>query len=271
MELKQKEQWADRLVPADRRVGETPEIRMQWLLRFVEKDLARLSPGDRLNLEEELRAFLDRPPPPAPRFRTGAEFLKQWEGLRIRRAESRELPKAWDVPEEEGSAEGWETPDILPEISGPHYILVSWPDLRPEVVEEIQALLRGALESIEREENTVTKLNLGLSLSPAGPSLLGDPASLARLRFAELLACLHGRVRQCRDPRCNRRFVSKRWTQHFCSIPCQNRFKQRKYRQEKKGTGEIRNRDYHAEYKRRAEKKLGRPVKVQRRVRTKEG
>jgi hypothetical protein len=42
---------------ADARVGQTPEVRLQWVLDFVRKDLSRIRPEQRIALGYDLRAL----------------------------------------------------------------------------------------------------------------------------------------------------------------------------------------------------------------------
>ena len=44
-------------VMAQERIGETTEHRMTWLLKFVNEDLSKLSPGAHLALSDEIRVF----------------------------------------------------------------------------------------------------------------------------------------------------------------------------------------------------------------------
>jgi hypothetical protein len=192
---------------AAQRVGDSVIARLNWVLTFLQRDLDTLSPGDWLNLCDEVRMY-GAPLPPG-----GAGYY------------------IFDVPKGRTTQER-QRHSLLP---------------RARVQETQQHLLRLVQDLLAGQSVTTVPLSIRLStaLDPSRTSLVsawtGDPLHLLLFQLLmDLQAAEIKRLRQCERGRsaedralgvlvCGRWFYARDLRQQYCSQECGKEGRWRRY------------------------------------------
>jgi len=202
---------------AAERIGETTETALQWLLRFAKVDLAKLSEGQWLDLEKEVKFFVVEGPP----------------GLRVRWNVGKKSRRSWRI---ETSASP--SPAFRPTIFWRSYVA------------KLQKLLREWLDQL-MQYHIIEFSRMPLTLRFSHPKQFLPRLSDAELpenggcyvyfdnyvdtftyNVAHILGAHSGRLRLCAE--CKAIFLADRRQQVFCSSRCLNRVTQRRWREKQK-------------------------------------
>ena len=185
-------------VQAGLRVGDSVDARLNWVLTFLQRDLANLSPGDWLNLCDEIRMY-------------GSPLPSGWSGYYVI-----DVPKGRTIEEQQ------------------RHSLLS----RAQVQEAQPHLLRLVQDLLSGQTVTAVPLSIRLStvLHPSRTSIVGtwtgDPLHLLLFRLLmDLQAADVTRLRQCGRgqsaedhaagvPVCGRWFYARDLRQQYCSPEC---------------------------------------------------
>jgi hypothetical protein len=271
------------------RVGSEP---LEFILRFVKRDLSKLDPQELVRLADELTAFVGMntpvgggilvfavPPGPPTRFPTVAIIRRALKDDPQRYAAFRQTIKDQQPPYKI-SSRGRTLTIATPHPSGKKPPLIN-ADLKVMVFLQHQAkwlidamLQKAGPDAPPHEQKFLLVGDVHFKVNVCYPThasrwrptivLFGDVAHLFALRLSHELAGPAGpRVRQC--PECNEIFLRVR-KQQYCSRRCVNRANKRAWLATPQGRRKNREAD-RRRYERRVHERLNAAVKVQRRVR----
>lgn len=191
------------------RVGRSPIERLEWVVDFAQRDLQDLTPGDWLNLSQELWAFsvtrvLWDGPYPFPLNNASLFYASIYFG-RIKPT----LPTR-------AKAKGYQKDmrDVLDRLDRTNKASYG------PIKKTLQATL------YQRRAETNAYIRVFYALFGAARDLREGQNLIER--FFDLLAEARGFLDRCADEKCGRWFVSGRFEQKFCSNKCQNRVKSRR-------------------------------------------
>ena len=201
---KAEENFWEEIKKASRRIGWSNESAFEWLLRFAQTDVTKLSEGQWLDLRAELEVFFYCGVPQSDHDLADREFFAN---------PNRKKERKWS--------------SFIKQATG--------------VVPTLQKSLHKALEDLIKNGKAVfepIKITLAVTReSPVGkPSILPsrgtDPQDLFLFHAIQLIEIFKKNIHSCRE--CGRMFLGYRFQQNFCSPPCQNRANQRKVRERRK-------------------------------------
>jgi CGNR zinc finger protein len=212
-----------------KRVGRTAKERLQWALKFIQRDLDAVSIDELASLQREYLAFSDVRIPPSrvntPWIRTvlhGRSWERAW--LRQKQRSRRGRPR------KDGSSA--ELADL---------VKIGDPSPRPlPTHDDLQRSQRdwkhiiGQLLSDKRVSVGPFTVHIRISQSESHADAIpvaDRPEEAARLALANLLGAYAHLLGKCREVECQTLFVGARRGQGFCSRTCQNRVAIRAHRE----------------------------------------
>jgi len=207
------------------RIGVDPIERLEWALRFAEKDDPQLTAADRDIERWQLALFSGTPIFWWDRLPSNYQLLREKFG------HCRRQIGTWKMP----------VPD-------------------DELVGSVRKKFQGILDILRREGACAVKLNVSYVIQLGNPTQFREPKDFhpplyfdedldqlsrgklvkggelgdeAKFKFAELLAGHHGALRTCAEKKCSRWFVSRNSLQNYCGSACQSRATSRMHRERK--------------------------------------
>lgn len=214
-------------------VGRDPSERLTWALKFAERDLNLLMPGDWERLRWELWAFtvtlvwwdaLPKSKRSAFRFRFGDLSKERKQPTTV---EAHDFPEIQDVRQTHE-----QFTNLLVDLAqnGVSFVgPISYQLVVPWLGSQEGRIILDALHATGSPENKMAQEAFGNQDYPIEYPL-SEFRDYATSRFAELITGHGNLVRICPEEQCARWFVAGRANQDFCGSRCQMRAATRKYR-----------------------------------------
>jgi hypothetical protein len=180
----------------------TDERRVDWLLLFVQRNLAALRVGEAIDLSTDVIEYLD----PRAVFVQGAEAV---EGLKAIARER--IPRPAYVPVSEVGTEAITEADVF--------------TLPRATLQELQVAIREGMRRLENGEDWVISTPPKMVVQRAGKTLVRSYYAGAILPVlvastVDLLVSVWPRIGRCQYDRCNKLFRRDHGSKQYCTPQC---------------------------------------------------